>query len=60
MAECICGDDESEHDPIELGLPRRCRVNVLLQPPSEILPEGRTEPCDCPGYEPNNDEDEDA
>jgi hypothetical protein len=60
MAECICGDDESEHDNPVFGLPRRCRNRVLLAPPTTLLPEGRYEDCDCPGYEPAEDDEEET
>lgn len=58
MATCMCGDFESEHDPPIFGLPRKCRVRVLLTPPTALLPEGHYERCDCPGYEPDEQDDD--
>jgi hypothetical protein len=52
--ECLlCGDFESEHDPVIFGLPRRCRV-------SRADEMGIYERCGCPGLELNDDEQETA
>ncbi|MBO0881918.1 MAG: hypothetical protein J2P17_16570 [Mycobacterium sp.] len=55
--ECFCSHYESEHDRAEHGQPRRCRVRY----PRRYLGHGAVEfeLCDCPGFEPNHDDQED-
>jgi hypothetical protein len=57
MAACLlCGCDDSQHTPRFVDSVRPCEAQVLLQPPTTLLPEGRTEPCGCVGLEIDDEE----
>lgn len=59
MAECaLCGCYETEHEETTPGsrFLDRCRVRIQLAPPTELVPEGCYERCDCPGFEPTRED----
>lgn len=61
MTECaLCGDYESEHEETSPGSRYlgRCRKLTMLSPPTKLVPEGGYESCDCPGYEPEPENDD--